>query len=117
MRLMACDHIKLAGVQENSAKRIATSLSHELTDDPKLLSKVTELLQTNESGKRAVALMLQAMLDCPQRGPTPAEPEQKRIYSLRKPSKDVSCNVIRSMLNLKLKTGSKNFKLDFVMQV
>ena len=40
-------HIKSAGVQANPAKRIVTLLTNEMKHDPKILSNMTELLQTN----------------------------------------------------------------------
>ena len=63
---------------------------------------MTELLQTNRI--KAVALMFEATLDCYQRGVKSDEQKQKHLHLLEKVFKDISYNIIRSKLQVKIKS-------------
>ena len=61
MRVIVHNYIKLAGVQGNPVKRTVTLLSNKMTHDLKILSNMTELLETNRM--ETIALMFGATLD------------------------------------------------------
>ena len=60
MRVMIHNVIKLANIQTNSAKCIVMLLSNKSKHDPKILSNMSELLQTNRM--KALPLMFEATL-------------------------------------------------------
>ena len=82
LRVIVHNSIELAGRPANPAKRIVTLLSNEMKYDPKILSNVTELLQTNRM--KAIAFMFEATIDCYQRGIKPDKQNQKCLQSLDK---------------------------------
>ena len=90
---MVHNYIKSAGVQANPAKRIVMLLSNKIKYDPKILSNMTELLQTNRM--EAIALMFEATLDCYQRGIKSDKHKQKCLQLLENIFKDISYNIIR----------------------
>ena len=102
MGIMVPIYVNLAGVQMNAAKRVLTLLSNKSKCDPKMLSNMTELLQTN--GMAAVALMFEATLLFYQRGVKSDEQKQKHLHLLEKVFKDISYNIIRSKLQVKIKS-------------
>ena len=65
MGVVMHDYINLAGVQAKSSKLIVTSLSNKSKPDPKTLSNMTELLQTN--GIKTIAHVFEATFDRHQR--------------------------------------------------
>ena len=104
-------YIKLAGVPPNPAKRIVTASSNNVKYDPKMLSNMTELLQTNIM--KAVALMFAATLDCYQRGIKSDEHKPKCLQLLENVFKDISYDVIRLTLKVKIKSLAQEFHAAF----
>ena len=111
MGVMVHNYIKLAGVQANPAKRIVTLLSNKVKYDPKILSNMTELLQTNRM--EAIALMFEATLDCYQRAIKSDKHKQKCLQLLENIFKDISYNIIRSTLKIKIKSMAQEFHAAF----
>tara|TARA_B000000565_G_scaffold9507_1_gene7250 strand:- start:1657 stop:2595 length:939 start_codon:yes stop_codon:yes gene_type:complete len=111
MGVMTHNYIKLAGVQANPAKRIVTLLSNKTKYDPKILSNMTDLLQTNRM--EAIALMFEATIDCYQRGIKSDKYKQKYLQLLESVFKDISYNIIRSTLKVKIKSIAQEFHAAF----
>ena len=63
---------------------------------------MTESLQANRI--KAIALVFEATHDCYQRGIKSEEQKQKHLHALEKVFKDVSYNINRSMLKVKMKS-------------
>ena len=102
MRVIVHNHVKLAGVQAKSAKRIITLLANKSKYDPKTLSNMTELLQTN--AMKAIALLFKATLNCYERVIKSDEQKRKHLHFLEKAFKDISGSTIRSTLKVKIKS-------------
>ena len=109
--VMLHNYIKLAGVQANPAKRIVTLSSNKMKCDPKMLSNMRELLQTNRM--EGISLMFEATLDCYQGGNKSDEHEQKCLQLLKKALKDISHNIIGSTLKVKIKSMAQEFHAAF----
>ena len=115
MAVTVHDYNELDGVQANSAKHIVTLLSNELKYDSKMRVNMTELLQTNRM--RAVALLVEATLDCYHCGIKSDEQKQKCLQLLANVFKDTSRNNIRSTLKVKIKSVAQEFPAAFVKQI
>ena len=67
-----------------------------------MLLNITGLLQT--ARMEAIALVFKATLNFHQRGIKSNEQKQKYLLLLEKAFKDISCNIVRSTLKVKIKS-------------
>ena len=111
MGVMIHNFIKLAGVQANPAKRIIVLLSNKDKYHPKILSNMSELLQTNRM--EPLALMFEATLDCYRRGVKSGKHKQKYLQDLEEVFKNISYNILKSTLKIKIKSLAQEFHSVF----
>ena len=111
MGVMIHNLIKLTGVNAIPAKRIILLLSKKSKYDPKILSNMSELLQTNRM--EIIALMFEATLDCYQRDAKSKEQKQLYTHLLEKVFKNISYDIIRSTLKVEIKSIAQEFHSTF----
>ena len=111
MGVMVHNFIKLAGVQANPAKRIITLLANKQKYDPKLLSNISELLQTNRM--EPLALMFEATYDCYQRSIKKDADNQQYKDAIKNVFKNIAYNVIKSSLKIKTSSMAQEFHATF----
>ena len=111
MGVMVHNFIKLAGVQANSAKRIVMLLSNKQKYEPKLLSNISELLQTNRM--EPLALMFEATRDCYQRGVRKDIDNQQYKQSIQNVFKNIAYNIMQSSLKIKISSMAQEFHATF----
>ena len=111
MGVMIYNFIKLAGVKANPAKRIITLLSNKDKYDPKILSNMSELLQTNRF--EPLALMFESTLDYYRRGIKSDPHKQQHIQTMENVFKNISYILIKSALNTKIQSIAQEFHATF----
>ena len=111
MGVMVHNFIKLAGVQANPAKRIVALLANKPKYDPKSLSNMTELLQTNHM--EAVALMFEATFDCYQRAAKSDKQRNDLLPILENTFKDIAYNILKATLKVQIKSIAQEFHAAF----
>ena len=111
MGVMVHNFIKLAGVQANSAKRIIMLLSNKQKYEPKLLSNISELLQTNRM--EPLALMFEATRDFYQRAIKKDDNNHQYKQSLQNVFKNIAYNIMQSSLKIKISSMAQEFHATF----
>ena len=111
MGVMVHNYIKLAGAHAVPAKRIIQLLSNKVKYEPKILSNMSELLYTNRI--EILALMFEATLDCYQRGIKNDKQKQINLQLLENIFKNISYNIVRSTVKVKIKSMAQEFHAAF----
>ena len=111
MGVMVHNFIRITGVHANAAKRIIMLLSNKSKYDPKVLSNMSELLQTNRL--EPLALMFVATLDYYKRSIKTDNQHQQHIQCLENTFKNIAQNIMQSSLKIKLSSMAQEFHATF----
>ena len=111
MGVMIHNFIKLAGAQATPAKRIILLLSNKDKYDPKCLSNMSELLQTNRL--EPLALMFVSTLEYYRRNYKTDSNYTQNILTLEETFKSIAYNILTSAVHVKIKSLAQDFHAAF----
>lgn len=111
MGVMIYNYMRTSGVQAESAKRIIQLLADKPKFDPKLLSNMSELLQTNRM--EILALMFEATFDCYQRNIKKDKHRKINMELLENIFRNIAYNILKSTLKVKTKSMAQEFHAVF----
>lgn len=111
MGVMVHNYMRTSGVHANPPKRVVQLLAKKVKYDPKILSNMSELLQTNRM--EILALMFESTFDWYQRNIKNDNKKQIKLHLLENIFKNIAYDILKSTLKVKIKSMAQEFHAVF----